>query len=101
MKNTNNSIMQKGKFCYVCYKLYPLHKHHVYGGRNRGVSDDNGFWVWLCPDHHTGDHGVHRLHHADLFLKRTCQSIYEKDHAREDFLELIGKNYLGVADVDS
>lgn len=89
------SIIQKGKYCYVCKARYPLHKHHVYGGRNRQVSEDNGLWVWLCADHHTGTHGVHNLPYADLWLKRTTQATYEATQgSREDFIKLIGKNYL-------
>jgi hypothetical protein len=31
---------------------------------------------------------------VDLLLKRLCQVVYEKDHSREDFMKLIGRNYL-------
>ena len=89
-----DSIMQSVKWCWVCRARYPLQKHHVYGGRNRSVSEENGFVVWLCVDHHIGDHGVHNNPSADLMIKRECQAIYEKDHTREDFIKLIGKNYI-------
>lgn len=89
------SILQSSKYCWVCRALYPLHYHHIYGGRNRRVSDENGFGVYLCFDHHVGEHGVHNNPRADMALKKTCQMVYERDHGtREDFLKLIGKNYL-------
>lgn len=90
------SIIQSVKQCWVCHARYPLHKHHIYGGRNRQVSEENGFTVYLCFDHHTGKHGVHNLPYADLMLKRTCQAAYEQDHTRDEFIELIGKSYLDV-----
>jgi hypothetical protein len=31
---------------------------------------------------------------VDLLLKRLCQAVYEIDHSREEFMELIGRNYL-------
>ena len=88
------SILQTEKVCWVCHARYPLHKHHIYGGRNRQVSEDNGFFVYLCFEHHTGQKGVHNHPHADLMLKQDCQTVYEKDHTRDDFIKLIGKSYL-------
>ena len=88
------SILQTEKQCWVCRARYPLHKHHIFGGRNRSISEDHGFYVYLCFDHHTGNHGVHNHPSADLMLKQTCQMAYEKDHTRDDFIKLIGKSYL-------
>lgn len=65
-----------------------------YGTANRRVSEANGFIVPLCRDHHTGNDGVHFNKRMDLFLKRKCQEEFEKTHTREDFLKLIGRNYL-------
>ncbi len=40
--------------------------------------------------------GVHGRdgHEIDLRLKRECQREFEKDKSREEFIRLIGKNYL-------
>ena len=89
-----NSIMQLRKECFVCHKTYDLHKHHVYGGGNRQESEDNVLWCDLCFDHHTGEHGVHKLPRADDALKKLCQEAFEEEHSREDFINLIGKSYL-------
>lgn len=97
------SILQSEKECYVCRKRYGmkavggLQQHHIYGGKNRKVSDRNGFWVWLLPIYHTGSNqAVHCRDGAalDLELKQDCQRKFEETHSREEFLRLIGKNYL-------
>lgn len=68
-------------------------RHEIYYGKNRKVSKENGFWIWLHPDVH------HRLHNDPKCslgkdLKEMCQMIYEKTHTREEFLQLIRRNYL-------
>ena len=90
------SILQKNKECYVSGATAGLHKHHIFFGNGlRSVSDRNGFWVWLRADLHNGsDRGVHFYRAFDLQLKRECQEKYEETHTREDFMRLIGRNYL-------
>ena len=90
------SIIQNKKKCFICSKQYFLHEHHIFFGTGkRNISEKNGFKVWLCVDHHTGEHGVHskRGHELDLFLKRECQRKFEETHSRNDFIKLIGRNY--------
>lgn len=91
------SIIQSKKKCFICSKQYNLHEHHIYFGTGkRSISEKNGFKVWLCLEHHTGTYGVHgsKGHELDLYLKETCQRIYEKTHSRNDFMRLIKKNYI-------
>lgn len=91
------SIIQEKKECYICGQTQNLHMHHCYFGAKRKISETNGFKVWLCGYHHNqSNEGVHGKdgHKLDLFLKRICQREYEKKHNREDFINLIGKNYL-------
>lgn len=90
------SILKNDPVCFVCGNPYSVQKHHIYGGGNRSVSEDNGFWVYLCPRHHTRTiYSVHGDpdHRLDKELKAMCQSIYERDHTREDFIRLIGRSY--------
>lgn len=88
------SIIQEDKSCYVCGKLQ-VHLHHIYGGANRKTSDRNGFVVYLCPHHHNlSNEGVHFNKELDTMLKMMCQQKYEENHTREEFMKLIGKNYL-------
>ena len=98
-----NSILQDTKECYVSRKRWGvsaiggLQKHHIYAGRNRKVSDQNGFWVWLLPYWHTGSNEAAHCRDGaalDLELKQDCQRKFEETHTREEFRALIGKSYL-------
>lgn len=91
------SILQNSKECYVTGSTHDLHLHHIFRGVNRKVSDQNGFYVWLRGDwHNQADYGVHGKNgkDLDLKLKQACQEAFEKTHSREEFLRLIGRNYL-------
>ena len=50
----SKSILQNEKECYICGLYYPVEEHHVYFGANRKISEQNGFKVWLCAEHHRG-----------------------------------------------
>lgn len=91
-----DSILQTEKECYLTGAKQPLHKHHIYFGKpNRRISEENGFWVWLVPQlHNMGNLGVHYNRDLDLKLKKECQAKYEETHTREEFIALIGRNYL-------
>lgn len=96
------SFIQKDKECYLCRRFYGihndsgLHKHHVYEGwANRSVSEKMGAWIFLCGRHHNlSDQGIHFNKDIDLEVKKEAQRLYEKNHTREDFMKLIGRNYL-------
>lgn len=90
-----NSILQDSKECYITHKTEGLHKHHIFEGSNRQVSEDNGFFVYLTPElHNMSNEGVHFNKPFDIMLKKLCQMKYEQAHSREEFRSLIGKNYL-------
>ena len=94
-----NSILQAEKVCYITGYAgeYGLDRHHIFFGPDRNISESNGFWVWLRHDRHLAN-SPHATPHndieVDLWLKRTCQKKYEETHSREEFMHLIGKNYL-------
>lgn len=90
-----DSILQREKECYVTGDTNNLHCHHIYQGSNRQISEKYGFKVWLRADwHNMSDYGVHFNKELDLHLKQRCQKEYEKTHTREEFIKLIGKNFL-------
>ena len=97
------SIFQKEKECYVCKTTRGLHLHHIYFGTgNRRISDANGFTVYLCGRHHNlSNSGVHFNVELDLELKQKCQRKYEETHSREEFMKLVGRNYLDEEDSDT
>ena len=91
------SILQDERVCYICGTRHWLERHHIYFGKNRKNSDKNGFTVWLCEAHHRGTYGVQGKlgEYLDFKLKRECQGKYEETHTREEFMQIIGKNYRG------
>lgn len=90
------SIVQpEEKCCMMCGTTRNLELHHIFfGTANRKISDKHGFTVWLCNEHHRGRISPHRDRDIDRTLKRLCQVVYEREHTREEFIELIGRNYL-------
>ena len=91
------SILQDEKCCYITGTTYNLHRHHIYAGGRRKISEDNGFWVYLTGAlHNQSNQGVHGKngHQLDMKLKADCQRKFEETHTREEFMKLIGKSYL-------
>ena len=91
------SILQDRKESYISGSTYNLEEHHIFfGTANRKVSEKNGLKVWLTSGEHRGTYGVHGKFGRDLDikLKQDAQRKYEETHTREEFIKLIGKNYL-------
>lgn len=93
------SILQGDtKRCYLTGRTNNLHRHHqhiFYGRGLRQISDREGFVVYLIPElHNMSNDGVHFNRELDLRLKRECQAKYEETHSREEFIALIGRNYI-------
>jgi len=89
--------------CYLCmlldqnYRRYRhLHEHHIFGGlANRPISEANGLKVYLCLSHHfEGPENVHSNAGNMELLRQEGQRAFEKTRTREEFIKLIGKNYL-------
>lgn len=94
------SLIQSVRQCYVCSALI-TEKHHIYyGTANRSKADEDGCWVWLCPAHHRGEHGVHGCMGSKLklSLQRKCQLAWCQTYHKgtEDFIKRYGHNYLAV-----
>lgn len=87
------SIIQDEKQCLLCGSPN-VELHHCFFGSLRKISDQHGLTVWLCPEHHRGNSGVHFNRELDLWVKRTAQFKFEKNHSREEWFKIIGKNYL-------
>ena len=92
----SKSILSNDHECFVCHDTRNLDRHHIYGGSRRQTSDDYGFWVYLCRYHHTwSNESVHSGDKTlDHKLKRWCQKKFEETHTRDEFMQLIGRNYL-------
>ncbi len=103
MKHPPSILHQKDGTCYLCgilhgnYRIYPyLEKHHVFPGKpGRRISEENGFTVWLCPEHHRiGNAAVHNNINNLRLIQRQAQTEYEKTHTRGQWMALMGRNYL-------
>ena len=93
----SKSILQDEKVCYITGQTNNLHLHHIFRGVNRKISDKYGFVVYLAPWlHNQSDEGVHGKNgrELDLMLKRHAQMKFEETHSREEFMAIIGRNYL-------
>ena len=87
------SIIQTDKECLLC-KNVNVECHHVFGGTaNRELSDKYGLTVWLCPEHHRGNSGVHNYREVDLAVKRFAQkkAIEYYGWSEADFRNIFGK----------
>lgn len=80
-----------------------VHRHHIFGGSNRSLSDQDGLWVPLSQEHHEGKNGVHMnkdmmsLMHiiGQLAWEKHCVAAGETEkNARELFRKRYGRNCL-------
>lgn len=107
-KHRPSILHRKDGTCFLCaclrgdFSKKQLEEHHIFYGPNRSISEEEGLKVYLCHSHHqyayaSDPEAVHanpKSKTSDLFLKRIAQEAYEKTHSREDFIRLIGRNYL-------
>ena len=87
---------EKGK-CYIegC-TCTPTECHHIFGGPNRKFSEKYGLKVHLCIPHHRGGRkGVHENRELMDRLHEIGQEAFEREHTREEFMQIFGRNYLG------
>ena len=97
------SIIQDKKECYLCRYLdgkeetVCLEDHHLFGAYNRKWSEKYGLKVWLCIEHHReGKEAVHRNKLVMDHMHQVGQIAFEKNHTREEFLNVFGRNYLDL-----
>lgn len=83
--------------CYLCQKHGVTNAHHVlHGAGYRKIADKLGLIVYLCPECHTGTNGIHGKngHERDMDLKRIAQWTWEQQHSHEEWMRIVGRNYL-------
>lgn len=101
-KHKKSILQEKDGRCYLCiilnndYRIHRVtHEHHIYGGPLRNISEAEGFKVHLCVNHHEfAKEAVHENHENLRLLQKICQKKYEETHTRQQWMELIGRNYL-------
>ena len=82
--------------CEVCKMAPAVTTHEVYyGTANRKISIKNGFQVKICPRCHDAAHyKIDLVTDVNKVLRKQFQREYEKNHSRQEFIKLIGQNYL-------
>lgn len=85
--------------CFMCGRngsADKLDRHHIFGAANRKHSEKYGLVVMLCHDrcHENGQGAAHRNKATANYLHTVGQKYFEKDHTREEFLRVFGRNYL-------
>lgn len=91
LENSRYSILTNNFYeCYCCRGIKE-HIHEIYKGRNRKTSMREGLCIPICSK-------CHERTESDItFLRELqvkCQKKYEEAHTREEFIEIIGRNYL-------
>lgn len=95
MGKTASVVVKDMKHCYVCGSPYVQIHHIFYGTANRKISDQYGYVVPLCQEHHTGSTGVHFNKPLDLHLKELSQEHFEANYGtREAFIKEFGRSYI-------
>lgn len=90
------SIIQGDRSCWFCGCVNDLERHHVFAGiANRKISERYGLWVYLCHGCHTGKDGAQYDKAKNLLLKQEAQRAFEREHTRDEWMNIIRKNYLG------
>ena len=94
-----DSIIKTAKSCFFCGSEENLERHHaMHGTANRKLAEEDGLWVWCCPECHTGTWGVHGKygHGKDLTLKMAAEYAWIRTTGKTeaDWIKRYGKNYL-------
>lgn len=104
IKHPDSILQQKDGRCFLCMMMdnyhfyYPdIERHHVFEGKNRQASEEEGLTVYLCRNHHReGPEAVHRKPNQglDKIIKRYAQAAWEQNHTHEEFREKFQNDYL-------
>lgn len=74
--------------CEFCGKYSKkLEPHEVYGGSNRKRSIQHKFVKLICRECHSNEKIINQL-------RIDVQKEYEKEHTRQEFIDIIGKSYI-------
>jgi len=85
--------------CWLCGATNTqLHRHHIFPGKNRALSEKYGLVVYLCWDtcHEYGPNSAHKSKYTRQKLSEYGQkkAMQEQGWTAEEFIHVFGKNYL-------
>lgn len=91
------SLYSELRECWICHSPQ-VHLHHIYGGNGRRpISDREGCWLYLCPNHHNMSRfGIHFDKELDKAFKEDCERRWCRANGKtpDDFREVFGINYI-------
>ena len=91
LERNRKSILTKDlKRCYICGDP-KSDLHEIFGAGNRKISMEQGFVIPVCRKCHTK---LTLNYDFGLMIKKICQNEFEANHTREEWMQLIHKNYL-------
>lgn len=96
MKRKKSVLVDDMEHCVICGRE-AVNLHHVlFGnfGSGRKHSDQDGYVIPLCHNHHTGKEGIHFNKDLSDWWKRAAQRHFEQAHSRKEFIERYGRSYL-------
>ncbi len=88
--------------CYLCMLLNNdedrrtgLEEHHIFGGKNRSLSEHYGLKVYLCHEHHqSSTESIQRNKEINQLMHEIGQRAFEERYPNLNFMQIFGKNYL-------
>lgn len=88
-------VQENAERCFICGRR-ATQTHHVFGGSNRKLADEDGLTVRLCQYCHDMVHFDPELSYPmQRALHERGQEAYEAaGHTREEFMKRYGRNYL-------
>lgn len=93
----------KKEFCimppdpvYATERREGLVRHEIFFGAYRQKSIEKGLVVFLTPDMHNGEHGIHFDSEFNHWLKHKGQVVAMKHYGltEEEFIKMFGRSYL-------
>jgi hypothetical protein len=91
------SILRTEKgICYACGCNRGYELHHIFFNALRPIADREGLTCYLCAECHRGTYGVHGREGNALNreLKHIAQQRWEFLHSHEEWMTMIGRNYI-------
>ena len=89
-RNRTSILTDDLEHCFIC-KRQASEIHEIYSSGSRKQSMIYNFTIPICRQCHQR---VTLNHYDNLQLKQICQRKYEENHTRDEFMAIIGKNYL-------
>ena len=99
MKKKFNKKPTLNDMCAICGKPFAMTHEVFYGNPYARFSQDYNMTIKLCYDHHQHHKtGIHFDRAFDLKIKRKYQTVFEKEHGHEKFIEIFDKDYIAMED---